>query len=288
MIGHDTDEYADCFVLRTSAILRQGLQEGRSMISEIEQRVRSYWTARSHDFGAVRRNELDNDMGRRWLAEIERHLPQDRQLHILDVGTGTGFFAVLLAQAGHRVEGMDLTPAMLEEARTLARTQRLDIAFREMDAQQLDYDDGCFDAVISRNLTWTLPDPRQACAEWLRVLKPGGVLLNFDADYAAQVRSQSSQNLAVPSDSPYGHIGMTEALRQENDEITLAMDIGQTRPEWDMQVLRELGCSCCKADTQVGRRILGELDLTYAPMFCVEAVASPVEARSAAADIEKR
>ena len=251
------------------------------MISDIERRVRSYWTARSHDFGAVRKNELGDDMGRWWLAEIERHLPQGRPLHILDVGTGTGFFAVLLAQAGHRVEGIDLTPAMLEEAGALAQTLGLDIVFREMDAQQLDYEDGSFDAVISRNLTWTLPDPRRAYAEWVRVLRPGGILLNFDADYAAQVRSQSSQNLAVPSDSPYGHVGMTDALRQENDEITLTMDIGKPRPEWDVQVLRQLGCSECEADTQVGRRILGALDLAHAPMFAVEAVASSVEARSA-------
>ena len=234
---------------------------------EIGQRVKDYWTQRSHDFGTVRKNELENEMGQRWLREIERFLPEGGSLDILDVGTGTGFFAVLLAQQGHRVEGIDLTPAMLEEARTLAKQRNLDITFREMDAQNLAYPDGTFDVVISRNLTWTLPDPERAYASWFRVLKPGGVLLNFDADYAAHVRSHSVQNRKVAPDSPYGHVGMTDALQQENDAITLSMDIGQARPEWDGEVLTRVGFQSCQTDTQVGKRLLGELDLTTAPMF---------------------
>lgn len=234
---------------------------------EIGQRVKDYWTQRSHDFGTVRKNELENEMGQRWLHEIERFLPEGRSLNILDVGTGTGFFAILLAEKGHRVEGIDLTPAMLEEARWLAKQRNLDITFREMDAQNLAYPDDTFDVVISRNLTWTLPDPERAYASWFRVLKPGGVLLNFDAEYAAHVRSHSVQNRKVAPDSPYGHVGMTDALQQENDAITLSMDIGQARPEWDGEVLTRVGFQSCQTDTQVGKRLLGELDLTTAPMF---------------------
>ena len=234
---------------------------------EMKQRVKDYRTQRSHAFGTVRKNELGNEMGQRWLREIQRFLPEGGSLDILDVGTGTGFFAVLLAQQGHRVEGIDLTPAMLEEARTLAKQRNLDITFREMDAQNLAYPDGTFDVVISRNLTWTLPDPESAYASWFRVLKPGGVLLNFDAEYAAHVRSHSVQNRKVAPDSPYGHVGMTDALQQENDAITLSMDIGQARPEWDGEVLTRVGFQSCQTDTQVGKRLLGELDLTTAPMF---------------------
>ena len=234
---------------------------------KMEQRVKKYWTQRSHDFGTVRKNELENEMGQRWLHEIERFLPEGRSLDILDVGTGTGFFAILLAEKRHRVEGIDLTPAMLEEARTLAKQRNLDITFREMDAQNLAYPDGTFDVVISRNLTWTLPAPEKAYAEWFRVLKPRGVLLNFDAEYAAHVRSHSVQNRKVAPDSPYGHVGMTDALQQENDAITLSMDIGQARPKWDGEVLTRVGFQSCQTDTQVGKRLLGELDLTTAPMF---------------------
>ena len=98
----------------------------------IEDRVVRYWTIRSRDFGAVRKNELGSIMGRRWQKELEARLPAKTPLNILDVGTGTGFFAILMARLGHRVTGIDLTPAMLEEAAAMAASLGLDIAFRHM------------------------------------------------------------------------------------------------------------------------------------------------------------
>ena len=233
---------------------------------EIEQRVKNYWTARSHDFGTVRRNELGSDMGARWRQELRAHLP-DGKLRILDVGTGTGFFAILLAELGHCVTGIDLTPAMLEEARETAAQLGIRAEFTQMNAQELTFSDNSFDVVLSRNLTWTLPDPEKAYSEWCRVLKPGGILMNFDADYAENVRSESTQNCSVAPDSPYGHVGMTEALVEENNAITLALDIGRERPGWDEDVLKTLGFRQVRSDRGLGRRILGEADLEHAPMF---------------------
>ena len=235
---------------------------------EMEQRVKNYWTQRSHDFGSVRKNELGNEMGEKWLREINVHLPERKSLTILDVGTGTGFFAVLLAQEGHRVQGIDLTPAMLEEAAALTRERRLDIVFRHMDAQSLSYDDESFDVVISRNLTWTLPNPEKAYQEWFRVLRPGGVLLNFDANYGQHIRSESTQNASVAADSPYGHVGVTCEMARENADITLSMNISrEIRPAWDQKVLTQIGFHSCHVDLDTGERVLRELDLKTAPMF---------------------
>lgn len=245
-----------------------GEKEANEMtMDDLEHRVVRYWTARSHDFGAVRKNELGSAMGRRWLEELENHLPKDRTLDILDVGTGTGFFAILMAKLGHRVTGIDLTPAMLEEASALAEHLGLAITFRQMDAQDLEFPDESFDVVLSRNLTWTLPEPERAYAQWYRVLRPCGLLLNFDADYAENIRSESTQNCSVAPDSPYGHVGMTEALVEENNAITLAMDLGQKRPAWDEKILRKIGFTVCRTDLTLGRRVLGEADLVNAPMF---------------------
>ena len=238
---------------------------------EMENRVVQYWTLRSHDFGTIRKNELGNAMGRRWMAELETLLPPKGRLRILDVGTGTGFFAILMAHLGHQVTGIDLTPAMLEEASAMAKGLGLDIDFQQMDAQALDFADDTFDVVLSRNLTWTLPEPEKAYAQWHRVLKPGGLLLNFDADYAENVRSESTQNCSVAPDSPYGHVGMTEALVEENNAITLAMDVGQKRPEWDIAVLQKLGFVEYRTDLTVGQRVLEEADLVNAPMFGIYA-----------------
>lgn len=239
---------------------------------DIESRIMRYWTARSHDFGTVRKNELGSAMGRRWQEELQSHLPEGSGLRILDVGTGTGFFAILMARLGHRVTGIDLTPAMLIEAHALAEALNLDVEFLEMNAQTLDFQDESFDVILSRNLTWTLPEPVKAYQEWYRVLKKGGILMNFDADYAANVRSASTQNCAVAPDSPYGHVGMTAQMQQENDAITLAMDIGQPRPQWDEQLLKALGFRFCQTDLTVGKRVLQQADLANAPMFGIFAI----------------
>ena len=198
-------------------------------------------------------------------------------------GTGTGFFAVLLAQAGHRVEGVDLTPAMLEEARALAAQRGLDITFREMDAQALDYEDGCFDAVISRNLTWTLPDPERAYGQWFRVLKPGGVLLNFDANWyrylwdrgAEQAHARDRENLwasDVRDETAGTDVSAMEAIARQ------APLSARMRPGWDLGVLRGLGLQAA-ADTEIWRQVWTReerINNASTPMFLVEARKCPL------------
>lgn len=242
-------------------------------MKDIERRIRRYWAARAKDFGIVRKNELNDDISRRWLSEILCRLPRDKQLKILDVGTGTGYFAILLAKEGHSVTGMDISRDMLAEARRQCRAFGVAAEFLEMDARSLTFSDNAYDVVISRNLTWTLPEPQKAYREWVRVLKPGGVLLNFDADYASNVRHQNQRESYIMPDDFYGHWGITEDMERENAEITLAMPASlQKRPEWDMQILRESGLQNISADRAAGQKILLHHDLSDAPMFLVTGI----------------
>ena len=50
-----------------------------------------------------------------------------------------------------------------------------------MDTHKLEFEDDSFDVIVNRNVTWTLENPRDAYKEWMRVLKPGGSLIIFDA-----------------------------------------------------------------------------------------------------------
>ncbi len=239
-------------------------------MDELTKRVENYWTRRADSFSAIRKNELRDPISLRWLEEMHRYLPPGDPLRILDVGTGTGYFAILLAGEGHTLTGVDLTAAMLAEAEETARQLKLTIDFRHMDAQETSFPDGSFDALVTRNLTWTLPDPAKAYLEWHRLLKPGGVLLNFDADYAQNVRDQNQRESHTTRTGVYGHVGVTPALAAENASITLAMPASRhQRPEWDLELLRASGFSDCGADRSVGRRVLGERDLSDAPLFLV-------------------
>ena len=237
-------------------------------MDELEKNVEAYWTARASDFNTVRLNELRDPISGRWLEEMGRYLPEGKPLRILDAGTGTGYFAILLAGAGHVLMGIDLTAAMLAEAEENASRLGLAIDFRRLDAQDTALPSGSFDAVVTRNLTWTLPDPEKAYGEWFRLLKQGGVLLDFDADYAQNVRNKNQKASYISKEGVYGHIGVTPALAAENARITLAMPASRhSRPSWDLDLLEKAGFSRFGADESAGKRILRERDLPDAPLF---------------------
>ncbi len=237
-------------------------------MDELEKSVEAYWTVRAPDFNTVRLNELQDPICDRWLGEMDRYLPQGRPLRILDAGTGTGYFALLLARRGHSLTGIDLTEAMLLQAAENAARLGLEIDFRRLDAQETGLPAGSFDAVVTRNLTWTLPEPEKAYREWRRLLKEGGTLLNFDADYAQNVRGENQKASYISKEGVYGHVGVTPALAAENARITLAMPASRhRRPAWDLVLAEEAGFSSFGADESAGRRILQERDLADAPMF---------------------
>ena len=102
---------------------------------------------------------------------------------ILDVGTGTGFLAVLLAELGHEVVGIDISEGMLNQARSKARRSGLSVDFFMGDAENVPLKDESVEVVISRHLLWTLLQPEKALKEWLRVLKPGGKVVVIDSKW---------------------------------------------------------------------------------------------------------
>jgi len=95
--------------------------------------------------------------------------------NVLDVGTGTGVVAITAARSGARVTGLDLTPALLEQARANSRIARMeDIVWTEGDAESLPFPDASFDVVLSQFGHMFAPRPEVAVAEIRRVLKSGG------------------------------------------------------------------------------------------------------------------
>jgi ubiquinone/menaquinone biosynthesis C-methylase UbiE len=94
----------------------------------------------------------------------------------LEVGAGTGFFLLNLAQAGVLDEGhvTDISPGMVAAARRNAAALGYDVEGQVADAEQLPYDDGSFDLVVGHAMLHHVPDVERALAEVLRVLRPGG------------------------------------------------------------------------------------------------------------------
>ncbi|TDU31289.1 methyltransferase family protein [Panacagrimonas perspica] len=93
---------------------------------------------------------------------------------VLDVACGTGVVAITAARTGARVRGLDLSPALLVDARRNAALIEADIDFVEGDAEALPYPDACFDVVLSQFGHMFAPRPEVVTREMLRVLRPGG------------------------------------------------------------------------------------------------------------------
>lgn len=106
------------------------------------------------------------------LAEALEILPDER---VLDVATGSGNGAIAAARRswGGSV-GADFVPALLERGRERAAAERLEVEFVEADAQDLPFEDGSFDVVMSIFGAMFAPDQQRTANELLRVVKPGG------------------------------------------------------------------------------------------------------------------
>lgn len=244
--------------------------------------IEHYWTGRAEGYSQVNQHELATGQDEVWFREISRHLPKERNLKVLDVGTGPGFFAILLAKEGYDVTAVDYTEAMLSEARKNAGVLAERIHFARMDAQKLEFPDNTFDVVISRNLTWNLEEPQKAYSEWMRVLKEGGKLLNFDANWYHHLfddkkrREYEEDRKKVESLQMDDHYTCTDIDAME--AIARQIPMSRTmRPAWDLQVLETYARGKVQADEQVWERVWDQTEkINYAstPMFLVSAVKS--------------
>ena len=184
-----------------------------------------------------------------WTKLILEKAPRDGELKILDVGTGPGVFASILAAAGHDTTGIDISPKMLEEARANAASIGVSPTFIEMDSQHIDFPDNTFDMIISRNVMWIIQKPEEVYATWLRILKPGGVVIVFDyahgkEGFASQTSEGFKKNVEEYKEKNGEEPMMSfpvdkfEEARGWKKEVPLSH---VERPQWDVDTMNRLG-----------------------------------------------
>ena len=104
---------------------------------------------------------------------VERIDPQPGQ-RVLDAATGTGAVALLAAERGAHVVGMDLAPVLIDTARDLAAERDLSVEFDVGDAEDMKYADASFDVVVSTCGIMFAPEHQAVASEVARVTRPGG------------------------------------------------------------------------------------------------------------------
>jgi len=140
------------------------------------QEARRYWDNQAATFDQEPDHGLrDPQTLAAWTELLKTWLPST-PIEVLDIGCGTGSLSVVLAGLGHQVTGIDLSPAMLAQARDKAAAHGYQIEFQVMNAALLELPEQRFDLLICRHLLWALPEPEKVLLRWLELLKPGGRL----------------------------------------------------------------------------------------------------------------
>ena len=250
-------------------------------MSDLKNEIHDYWTNRARGYSEYNQQEMADARQTMWRAKLldllGKHFPErePKEIKILDVGTGPGFFAILLAEAGYQVTAIDYTEEMLKEAQQNAGGLAECIVWKTGDAQALDVENNSFDAIVTRNVTWNLPRPDLAYKEWLRVLKPGGMLYNFDADWYGHLYNEEKRNSyerdrqQTEEQNVEDYYSGTDIEKME--EIARQVPLSRLeRPKWDIETMQKTGFLDVSCDEEVWKEVWTEEEIinnSTSPIF---------------------
>ena len=143
---------------------------------------------------------------------------------VLDVGTGTGLVALAAARVvGEQgnVTGLDFSARMLESANAqLAKTNLMNVSFVQGTAEDLEFPDASFDAVLCASALFFVPDMARAVQEFYRVSKPGARVgfTSFGAGFLQPVSALLTARLeshgVPPAQPPVARLAEAQACHR--------------------------------------------------------------------------
>lgn len=209
---------------------------------ETEKNMWRYWQNRAESFGF----DSDGDAIGKIQERFGRYLPKERS-KVLDIGTGTGIISLAISMMGHDVTAVDLCSNMIEKAKQNAEKYGQKIQFVCTAADELPFADNTFDVIVSRNVTWVLPEPEKAFRNWSRVLKPGGMLIYQDANHYYYLFHEEDrknrERITAINGTPHGQDKEGKHDYSLCDDTALQLPMSRLdRPgEWDEIQLPALG-----------------------------------------------
>ena len=113
-----------------------------------------------------------------------------------DLGCGTGSLSLLLAEDGHRVDGIDFSPEMVRRAEAKAGTFP-GVTFAVGDAADPGLPAAAYDVVLCRHVLWALPAPADALARWVDLLAPDGRVVHVEGSWSTGAGLTGEETLGL-------------------------------------------------------------------------------------------
>lgn len=208
-----------------------------------------HWNEDAANYGNIIADELASFRMAAWQQLLRNKLPAHAET-VLDLGCGPGFLSIVAATLGYQVTGIDSSPAMLRIAKKNADVlgqQTKQIEWKELDIADLSsaFPAASFDVIVSRNVTWTLPDPARTYRDCYQILRPKGKLLVFDANWQLSLfdpvlRKETERRHHLCMER-YGDAYESKTpIKTQLDVMNLPLS-SVKRPAWDEHVLRSCG-----------------------------------------------
>ena len=227
----------------------------------------------------------------RMIVEAARPGPDDR---VLDVACGGGIVVCAFAPHVRRATGIDVTPAMLDEAQRLAAEKGLtNVEWRRADVNSLPFADGGFTIVVTRFSMHHFADPAAVLREMARVCAPGGRLVVVDM-YASEDPAKAAEfnrlerlrdpshmrSLTLPElKSLFGEAGLPEpeaSFYELRDEVRNLLARSFPEPGDDVKIIELFMASAVDDRLGVPVRIEGG-QIHYAYPVAILAVQRPAQ-----------
>ena len=120
--------------------------------------VDNYWEERAESYSEQNKSQLDRK--EKWKNVLNKYMPEGKDAKILDIGTGPGFLAILMAKEGYNVSAVDRSGQMIYHAVKNAHDENVNVDFKVV-GDDLPFEDGSFDMILSRDVVWMQKEPEK-------------------------------------------------------------------------------------------------------------------------------
>ena len=235
-------------------------------------RHQNYWNSSAEIYDDIIQEELSGFKREAWTQILKEHIQKKKPLKILEIGTGPGFFAIILAKMGHEVTALDFSEKMIAAAQKNASNNKVSVNFIHVSPESPFSSSETYDVIVSRNVTWTLHYPEKTYTDWYNWLRKDGRLLIFDANWNIGLAKKTHGEIYQSDIEKAKKLGFPTYDKKElfDEGDIIAKNLPMTfamRPEWDKAVLFQLGFS----DIQI-RQDFHELVYTEAEQAAYDSI----------------